>query len=86
MDPLVLIEEYLSDQENSMKNLIAWSLNQAMLQEAPSRQEPPHNFPSIPRKRNAIVTEKTLPRCSMKDMLKSSVCEVGPGCGNALRM
>ena len=34
MDPLALIEDYLSDQENGMKTLITWFLNQAMLQEA----------------------------------------------------
>jgi len=43
-----------------MKKLITWSLNPAMLQEAPSRQEPPRTFPSIPRKCNAIVTEEDL--------------------------
>ena len=34
MDPLALIEDYLSDQENGMKTLITWFLNQVMLQEA----------------------------------------------------
>ncbi len=34
MDPLALIEDYLSDQENGMKNLITWFLNQVMLAEA----------------------------------------------------
>jgi len=34
MDPFAFIEDYLSDQENGMKNLITWFLNQAMLQEA----------------------------------------------------
>ncbi len=34
MDPLALIEDYLSDQENGMKNLITGFLNQVMLQEA----------------------------------------------------
>ena len=34
MDPLALIEDYLSDQENGMKNLIAGFLNQVMLAEA----------------------------------------------------
>jgi len=34
MDPLALIEDYLSYQENGMKNLITWFFNQAMLQEA----------------------------------------------------
>ena len=34
MDPLALIEDYLSDQEDGMKILITWFLNQAMLQEA----------------------------------------------------
>ena len=34
MDPLALIEDYLSDQENGMKTLITWFLNQVMLAEA----------------------------------------------------
>ena len=34
MDPLALIEDYLSDQENGMKNLITGFLNQVMLAEA----------------------------------------------------
>jgi hypothetical protein len=34
MDPFAFIEDYLSDQENGMKTLITWFLNQAMLQEA----------------------------------------------------
>ena len=34
MDPLALIEDYLSDNENGMKNLITWFLNQVMLAEA----------------------------------------------------
>ena len=34
MDPFAFIEDYLSDQENVMKTLITWFLNQAMLQEA----------------------------------------------------
>ncbi|MFY9133245.1 MAG: IS256 family transposase, partial [Candidatus Methanoculleus thermohydrogenotrophicum] len=34
MDPLAFIEDYLSDQENGMKTLITWFLNQVMLQEA----------------------------------------------------
>ena len=34
MDPLALIEDYLSDQENGMKNLINGFLNQVMLAEA----------------------------------------------------
>ena len=34
MDPLAFIEDYLSDQETGMKNLITWLLNQTMLQEA----------------------------------------------------
>ena len=42
MDPLALIEDYLSDQENGMKNLITKFLNQAMLQEALRRSEPVH--------------------------------------------
>ena len=31
MDPLALIEDYLSDNENGMKTLITWFLNQVML-------------------------------------------------------
>jgi len=27
MDPFAFIEDYLSDQENGMKNLITWFLN-----------------------------------------------------------
>ncbi len=34
MDPLALIEDYLSDNENGMKTLITWFLNQVMLLEA----------------------------------------------------
>ena len=34
MDPLALIEDYLSDQENGMKTLITGFLNQVMLAEA----------------------------------------------------
>jgi len=34
MDPLALIEDYLSDNENGMKTLITWFLNQVMLAEA----------------------------------------------------
>jgi putative transposase len=34
MDSLAFIEDYLSDQETGMKNLITWFLNPAMLQEA----------------------------------------------------
>ncbi len=34
MDILALIADYLSDQEEGMKNLITWFLNQVMLIEA----------------------------------------------------
>ena len=34
MDPLALIEDYLSDNENGMKTLITWFLNEVMLLEA----------------------------------------------------
>jgi len=34
MDPLALIEDYLSDNENGMKTLITWFLNRVMLLEA----------------------------------------------------
>jgi len=34
MDPFAFIEDYLCDQENGMKTLITWFLNQVMLQEA----------------------------------------------------
>jgi len=34
MDPLALIEDYLSDNENGMKTLITGFLNQVMLAEA----------------------------------------------------
>ncbi|KUL01831.1 MAG: hypothetical protein XE11_2006 [Methanomicrobiales archaeon 53_19] len=34
MDPFALIEDYLSDNENGMKTLITWFLNQVMLAEA----------------------------------------------------
>ncbi len=34
MDPMALIEDYLSDQENGMKTPITWLRNQVMLQEA----------------------------------------------------
>jgi len=34
MDPLAFIEDYLSDNEQGMKNLITWFLNQVMLLEA----------------------------------------------------
>lgn len=84
MDSLPLIEDYLADQENGMKELTTWSLNQAMLQEAPRRQELLRTFPSVPRKCNAMSPRKTLLGCLMNDMLKSSVCGVRPRCGNTL--
>ncbi len=56
-----------------MKRLIIWSLSQAMLQEAPAGRNHPVPSQASPRKCNAIVTEKTLPRCLMNDMLRSSV-------------
>ncbi|RQD79950.1 MAG: IS256 family transposase, partial [Methanocalculus sp. MSAO_Arc2] len=34
MDTYAFIEDYLSDNQNSMKNLITWFLNQVMLMEA----------------------------------------------------
>ena len=34
MEPGAFIADYLSDHESGMKTLIAWFLNQAMLQEA----------------------------------------------------
>lgn len=84
MGSLPLIEDYLANQENGMKELTAWSLNQAMLQEAPRRQELLRTFPSVSRKCNAMSPRKTLLGCLMNDILKSSVCGVRPGCGNAL--
>ena len=56
MDPLALIEDYLSDQENGMKTLITWFLNQVMLAEASSRQEPPSTNAPMRGKRIETVT------------------------------
>lgn len=67
-----------------MKRLTTCPLNQAILQEAPRRQELLRTFSSVPRTCNATLSRMTLPRCSMNDMLRSTVRRVRPGCENAL--
>jgi len=63
MDPLALIEDYLSDQENGMKTLITWFLNQVMLQEALQQREPSITSEPIPGRRigTATRTESSRP-------------------------
>ena len=61
MDPLALIEDYLSDQENGMKNLIAGFLNQVMLLEALQRAGAEHSMNEPMRGKRIGTATRTEP-------------------------